>query len=823
MIARQNGFSFYLVLFLCLAAVNNTIAAPTTYDVSKAVQPNGLVKVELGSYIDYLQDAEVGLTLDEILDKSLGLNWQLSTQASINHGVSSSVYWFRFELQEINRVDSDLELLLFSDRFDHLQFYQQDGSGQWITIDTRENDRLLGEEIDNALILPILDDGNHLREFYLRVEFNGPSALPLFLMNEKAKKQLTKNRQYLLGGYYGIMLVMMLYNLFLYISTRSKSYATYVTYIVSLTLFMAHADGILTQPVWDGDARLNATFLAFFSACTIVFTCNFARVFLQLSDRAPLVNMALLGIMGSSLGLAVSAFLFPFAIIMNIVLSIVLVVTVLMIAVSFHLYQSGYKDTRFFLIAWAGFLLGTFTSSAMWMGLLPWAFPLQYAIHCGSFFEVVLLSLALADRINTYQMEKEQVEAIAKEKLEKKNNELMLGNRLKDEFLATISHELRTPMNGVVGALELLDVSELDHGQQCNVDAGTRSARDMMRLIDDLLGFSELQSGSYQMDLEVFELKQALLQLHAKFLGQSALKGIQFEFSVDDRLPSHWKADKGRMMLIIYHLLENAIKFTEKGSVLFAIKPCDNPKTTVEAKRFEELENDDADFQWVEISVKDTGIGISKEKISEIFSAFLQVDGSYARKYGGLGIGLAICKKTVNLLGGEIRVESEKGRGSKFTVKLPLLVADYGSAELSAQKKEVVELPVNLQGRVQALVVEDNQVNQKVLRGILKKLGCEVATADNGKQAIETMRDQSFDVIFMDCQMPVMDGFEATKRIRQSNTSNSTVPIIAVTANVLSSDRERCLKAGMNDYIKKPVKLAQIKDALFLVLRKNAA
>ncbi len=386
------------------------------------------------------------------------------------------------------------------------------------------------------------------------------------------------------------------------------------------------------------------------------------------------------------------------------------------------------------------------------------------------------------------------------------------SNQLKDEFLATISHELRTPMNGVNGSLELLRMSNLPEDVASYVDTAVSSSNDMMTLINHLLDFSEARSGELVRYTGRFNLRLQLALLSTKYQNKCSQKGIEFTCDMSDIAVDELVGDYQRMTYVLNQLLDNATKFTHSGRVMLSVKQAGHP--------------DNPNQYIIQFNVCDTGIGIPPEQHRLVFEPFKQVDGSFSRTHGGLGIGLSICAKLVELMDGELTFTSIKGKGSNFSLTLPFEKADtldkpspINATDSPPLEQHATQLdqasetkPAAEKKRV--MVVEDNAINQMVLKGILKKLGYDVITADNGKVAVNTLEKEPVDVILMDCQMPVMDGFEATRTIRNSSSPNKNKPIIAVTANVMAGDKERCLNAGMDDYLKKPIDKLIIKNKL---------
>jgi signal transduction histidine kinase/CheY-like chemotaxis protein len=374
------------------------------------------------------------------------------------------------------------------------------------------------------------------------------------------------------------------------------------------------------------------------------------------------------------------------------------------------------------------------------------------------------------------------------------------ANRAKSRFLAQMSHEIRTPMNGVIGIASLLLKTSLDDKQRKFVHTICRSGESLLSLINDILDFSKIEAGKLELEKLHFNLRQLAEETIDLFSNRADEQEVRLSCFVYSAVPAYVVGDPGRLRQVLMNLLGNALKFTRLGEVSLRV--------------FLESDTVDNDVH-LRFEVSDSGIGISQDKQREIFTAFSQADGSTTRRFGGTGLGLAICHQLVQMMGGRIGVESKEGQGSTFwfTALFPL-----GSFH------ESVAAPDDTQpGRDETfcfnacvLVAEDNVTNQIVAQGMLEQLGCSVDIVDNGKEAVTVVAAKNYDFIFMDCQMPVMDGYEATSRIRQMEKKSGAVriPIIALTAHAMKGDREHCLAVGMDDYLVKPFTEQQLATIL---------
>ncbi|MEH6564904.1 MAG: 7TM-DISM domain-containing protein [Halopseudomonas sp.] len=908
-----------LLLLLCLLLWHTAaLSANTPQQLQAAAALPGAVtldertpRVNLASHLQVFEDPDASLTLEQVLAQGAPEYWQAPDGRHVNQGKNASVWWLRFILHNPETQQLDVVLEANYNLLDHLDLYQL---GAQQVRHQQSGDHLDAAQRPVAVRnhwLPVrLEPGDNI--FYLRVQTSSTLFVPLYASTWPASAAAQENSSLAAGLFYGIMLGLFAYNLFLLVSLREITYLWYLVYAFNMMLFMLAFDGVLWKWLSPGITMQSlAVYTLMFLHCAVA--TQFSRHFLHTAAHFPrldyLLRIKILMVLFSMLALPlISHDLYNRAASLFVLIS-----SAILLFSGLRVWRAGFRYGSYYTCAWVLLLCSLMLSTAGSLGyeILGYTYGAGW-VKLGICVEMFILSLGLADRINALQEARYEADEQARQ--------ARLESRAQGRFLARMSHEIRTPLNGVLGMLQLLGDTRLDSTQRYYLETISKSGNTLITVINDILDFARLESGRVELETIPFDPDELLADTASLFTAQALEKNLNLYCSVAPELPPQLLGDPTRLKQVLLNLLGNAFKFTERGYVALDISGQPDKHRP---------------GAWqLTFSVTDTGIGIAAHARENLFRSFTQADSSTTRRYGGSGLGLTISQQLIGLMGGQISVVSEPDEGAcfSFSLQLPapqqsesqtdfaplpvLLVAEQPRALLTYQRQlerlghavsrhatgsdwqasfadyallviaaqqlptekldalllqaqqehtpvllltgqqafgissqpgvlvhstpllpgQLRKLVQQLQAQTQSqllqrngtsqphkvqqasghlLVAEDNSVNQLVVRTLLEKMGFSIEMATNGAEALAAYREDParYDLILMDCEMPIMDGFEATRRIRAHEQRDHLVrtPIVALTAHILDSHRLEGMAAGMDDYLAKPVQ----RDTLF--------
>ena len=773
---------YLLMLLFCLPLLANAVE----FDEFTQSLP-------LGRSLQVFEDPSGQASIADVRAQAAAGQFKKHDKATLNAGYSRSAFWLKIDLhyRPSNPAAQRTWLLeLAYPPLDHLDLYLPDAAGEYRLVrQTGDALPFASREIrQNNYLFNLSFKPDQQQTVYLRLSSEGSIQAPVTLWSSTAYLEDQPLRLYVLGLIYGVLLGMLVYNLFIYLSVRDTSYLYYIFYIASFGLYQLSVNGAAVEYFWPDNPWWANAATPFFIGCAGLFGSQFARSFLQTKNHSRWLDRLLIALIVFGAVVIGLSLMTSYALALRLATTLALTFTVVIFAAGILAWWRGLRVARYFIIAWSAFLLGGIVNTMMVLGLLPNVFLTMYASQIGSAIEVALLSLALADRINAMREQQAQTLFDAGQKLEVLNQQLAHSNKLKDEFLATLTHELRTPMNGVIGSLELMQTVELDPELEQYQQTAAGSARDMMRMVNGILTLTELQAGKLKATPGSFSLRAVVEALRVQFEGNASSKSLDFKVDVLPTLPDRLNGDSAKLVQCLECLLDNAIKFTRVGGL--ALRVTGKPSTDNRLA--------------LSFAVIDTGIGFTDLGEATLYQRFFQLDGSMTREYGGLGVGLAICRQLVELLGGKLTHRSEPGRGSRFQLDVEFELPAVEAAPTLV--RDAIRAPQDCT----VLLVDDNSVNQLVMRGMLLKLGFRVRTADHGAAAIECLQREPFDAVLIDCQLPPLDGVSLCCQIHDL-PGCAHLPVFMIAQG---ADREHCASGGVIDYLSKPVKFEDLQVAM---------
>ncbi|OUS29412.1 hypothetical protein A9Q99_09960 [Gammaproteobacteria bacterium 45_16_T64] len=897
-----------------------------SYQLSSVDSP-----ISLGEHIELLEDKNHTLSIDDFLNPESTHTFTQSTSEIPSFGYTNSAYWGRIKLHAPARSPPWLLEFAYAP-LDKIELFIVDSeSATYTTRSAGDSVNYAGRDFNYHKVVFKLPLSNNDPLIYFRIQSLSSMQIPIIAWTEESFVPNLINETLFWGLYFGCLSVMMLYNFFLGFTIREKVYGYYSLYVAGIIFFQLTVNGFSSKYLWPNHTEINNAALVISLNLLATFSAFFSMEFLRLKHFSINSYRLLLGLILCFVACILATPFIPYLTLIKTTITVFTIGIFVVIWSGLICWIRGYQPARIYLAAWTIMLVGAMFYALKTLSFLPSTLLTNYAVTIGSAAEMILLSIALGDRINgeirsrnmaqrsstrnlkkyerlyedaleglfqysfetdrikcnlalarlcgyedvdsfvrssdanylsrkakyndlsddlhssdsiidhEFQLETSRIEKptwcsitmklikneydeperidgfmvdITERKLKEQVQEqvfsaqkqlltareealknLNLADELKNDFLATLSHELRTPMHGILGCIQLLESSP-QSGDTTQAYGGlVKSSDDMIEIVNRLLNFTEIQGGKCELQNRHFSLDKIIQPLFDASRHRCEDKKIVFSPNLINEMPPFFYGDSDKILIILDNLVDNAIKFTNRGSIIITIK-CE--------ELLSKDQNHGEALHRLFISIMDTGIGISDEAKSSIFSMFTQEQGGFNRLHGGLGLGLALCKKYVDLMDGDLSFTTELDKGSEFFCTLPLYQSEAASISTEKTTSHIPKLENSKQASI--LIVEDNITNQLVISALLKKAGHSTQVANNGVEALTLLDSNFFDIILMDCQMPLMDGLEATRNIRKHNARHKYTPIVAITANAMSSDRRNCLDSGMNDYIKKPFK-----------------
>ena len=787
-----------------------------------------------GAVLEVHRDSTQNHKFIQISDPNRSITFYKNPQKIPNYGITENRIWLRFSLHNRSNRSHWYLVLEHANLGDFTLYTPSETGYQYSRIGT-DYPFQVRKHMNRFPVMEIDIASGEEKTYYLSVSSDSAMFLPMKIFPPEKFRTQAHNSQLIFGIFVGIIFIITLYNLFLFISLRDITYLYYVCFVLVFGLSILSINGqvfeYLVPSTWTYPFKTSL----FLAGTTWPFIWLFTIQFLELSGRFPigaprLRNFVLIAycIVHPMLILLGSTKIYS-----GVIILFLFITPPCLIGLGIYAYLKGLKAAVYYLLSWTFLLFGVSIFALKTRGILPHNFLTHNGLLLGFCMQVILLSFALAARVKHYRLAHKAAE---------------LANQTKSEFLANMSHEIRTPLSAVLGTAELLEDSPLSEEQRGHVrmlrDAGKR----LLHLTNDLLDVSRIESGRMELEQSQFSIRDVLKETVHLLNVQASSKNLVVSWGVHQDVPEILVGDSHRLRQVLINILGNAIKFSSKGEIsvkLGAIPRLINEKTA-----------------HLRFAISDTGPGIPREKQNRIFESFMQADTSTTRRYGGSGLGLTISRRLVQLMGGRLWVASEPGHGSTFyfTVKFDVpeeekfedenLSDELNDApqkerenleegvrkkdlttvsETSPEKTSVkIESPTPVAGNnIQALpdgqgaqaleesrekllsilVAEDNEDNRLLLGALLKKEPFRLNFAENGLLALNMFREETYDVILMDMQMPIMDGYTATREIRklEEERGNSPLPIIALTAHAMHEETVKILASGCDIHLTKPI------------------
>lgn len=738
---------------------------------------------------------EQKLTLDTIVKAGFETKFEPLIDFDENFGFSEDHFWINFTIQ--NATNQALNYFLETGRpiTDNVTLYLKNSKGEIFIQENGDAIPFSKKSIQHRKSVFHLNlQPNESLQAFIHLKSDGEVVmLPLQLINQEKFLFSTYNDQLFFGFFYGILVLAAIIYLFFYSAMRDTAFVYYGLYVIFIALLQFSLDGFFHQYFTPNGGWLSDRAVLGSALVSLFFFSNYGRKFLSVSMHSKVLNLSYVYISHSIFICFLALFLVPdfLAVCYPIANIIGLVVLVQILFSIIFLKHKKVQVDNFFTIGITFLVLGFTVFILNNLHLISNSFFTENGSKFGIGLEIIFLSLSMGNRIRTLRKENEENQLLALQRA----NEM---SEIKSSFLSNISHELRTPLNLIMGVAHTIGDNRRDVKLEEKCKLILNSSENLLGQIEDILDFTVIEKGEQELNLIPFDLHSAIEKVVCKNIAKAESKNLVVSCNIQDGLPKNIIGDKVKLLQILNNLLDNAVKFTKVGQIALHVNYSKNNNNTIE----------------VSFSIADTGIGISKEKMSTIFESFSKKSFLDKREYYGLGLGLYIVKNFIDLQGGTINISnnSDNGITCKVNLTFQIGISEETKNNIPLKKRKVYDL-----GGAKILLVEDNKMNQKVVSLFVKKWdNAHLAIANNGKEALDIIQENEFDIILMDLQMPVMDGFEAIAAIRDGKAGKDidTIPIIVLTADSTDRTRKEVYRLGTNDYLTKPIKGDQLYDTI---------
>ncbi|GIZ10540.1 hybrid sensor histidine kinase/response regulator [Flavobacterium sp. UMI-01] len=743
-------------------------------------------KISLHPYTSIVDVGQDKLEIQQLMARFSTLNPKVLASDNDDLGFTNNYFWGKISLKNASKLDLHYYFETARPITDRVELYVvnrkagkiiKSVSGDNIPFDQRAY-------ANRKTIFKLHIPPQTSLDLFLHLKSDGEVIkMPVVLHSSDSFNRTGSFEQFIFGIFYGILLIATIIYFFFYFALKELSFLYYSLYVFFVSLMQLSLDGYFYKYFTPDGGWLSQHSVLLFAMVTGVLLGKYSAVFLKIKEHNKRIHTMFNVVFGLAfvlIGLivfvpAAMVYCYPIANILGLFILLLIISSIVVLLRAKVNVDSFFTCGILFLVLGFGvFILNNF-------GILPSTFLIQNSSKFGTGLEIIFLSLSMANLIRNLKNEKNELNRLALVRSEEMND-------LKSYFLSNISHELRTPLNAIMNLIDAVSNEVEDEKIKKNCQVIKYSSHSLLSSVNDILDFSKIEKKEIKLDQVAFNPLSTITQV-AKSVELRALdKGLDFSFIQHGVLPSLIIGDEARLAQIINNVLSNAIKFTAEGYIKFEVKASEVSATHT---RFL-------------FTITDSGVGISKDKMATIFDSFTQHNIDNKRKFGGLGLGLYIVKTLVDLQEGTVTMNSYLRKGTTCAISLDFETVAPSLQEIVAIEPEVYDL----KGKT-VLVVEDNSVNQMVIKMIMKKwANTKVLFANNGQEGLDALKANKIDIVLMDLQMPVMDGYEATIAIRngEAGLENSSIPIIAVTADVMEGTKTRVIDIGMNDYLSKPVK-----------------